>query len=191
MELKGVKDYYEEMYQLFPDVPKRDIQRILNFGFKSLYLHNSYGGDTLIQDSNFWCYIGKLRKDSIKHFIYYKNKLATKIRILYKRKKIPWDGYYYFALTENQYQNVLNQQKSKGRKKKHFNYGNQILYKILDECKLRYSNRKYIYRVPFISELGYSFYKENYNTGDAELIETRDVQKFKDILVTNYDYETL
>lgn len=191
MELKGVKDYYEEMYQLFPDVPKRDIQRILNFGFKSLYLHNSYGGDTLIQDSNFWCYIGKLRKDSIKHFIYYKNKLATKIRILYKRKKIPWDGYYYFALTENQYQNVLNQQKGKGRKRKHFNYGNQILYKILDECKLRYSNRKYIYRVPFISELGYSFYKENYNTGDAELIETRDVQKFKDILVTNYDYETL
>lgn len=191
MELKGVKDYYEEMYQLFPDVPKRDIQRILNFGFKSLYLHNSYGGDTLIQDSNFWCYIGKLRKDSIKHFIYYKNKLATKIRILYKRKKIPWDGYYYFALTESQYQNVLNQQKSKGRKRKHFNYGNQILYKILDECKLRYSNRKYIYRVPFISELGYSFYKENYNTGEAELIETRDVQKFKDILVTNYDYETL
>lgn len=191
MELKGVKDYYEEMYQLFPDVPKRDIQRILNFGFKSLYLHNSYGGDTLIQDSNFWCYIGKLRKDSIKHFIYYKNKLATKIRILYKRKKIPWDGYYYFALTENQYQNVLNQQKGKGRKRKHFNYGNQILYKILDECKLRYSNRKYIYRVPFISELGYSFYKENYNTGEAELIETRDVQKFKDILVTNYDYETL
>lgn len=191
MELKGVKDYYEEMYQLFPDVPKRDIQRILNFGFKSLYLHNSYGGDTLIQDSNFWCYIGKLRKDSIKHFIYYKNKLATKIRILYKRKKIPWDGYYYFALTENQYQNVLSQQKGKGRKRKHFNYGNQILYKILDECKLRYSNRKYIYRVPFISELGYSFYKENYNTGEAELIETRDVQKFKDILVTNYDYETL
>ena len=191
MELKGVKDYYEEMYQLFPDVPKRDIQRILNFGFKSLYLHNSYGGDTLIQDSNFWCYIGKLRKDSIKHFIYYKNKLATKIRILYKRKKIPWDGYYYFALTESQYQNVLNQQKSKGRKRKHFNYGNQILYKILAECKLRYSNRKYIYRVPFISELGYSFYKENYNTGEAELIETRDVQKFKDILVTNYDYETL
>lgn len=191
MELKGVKDYYEEMYQLFPDVPKRDIQRILNFGFKSLYLHNSYGGDTLIQDSNFWCYIGKLRKDSIKHFIYYKNKLATKIRILYKRKKIPWDGYYYFALTESQYQNVLNQQKGKGRKRKHFNYGNQILYKILDECKLRYSNRKYIYRVPFISELGYSFYKENYNTGEAELIETRDVQKFKDILVTNYDYETL
>ena len=191
MELKGIKDYYEEMYQLFPDVPKRDIQRILNFGFKSLYLHNSYGGDTLIQDSNFWCYIGKLRKDSIKHFIYYKNKLATKIRILYKRKKIPWDGYYYFALTENQYQNVLSQQKGKGRKRKHFNYGNQILYKILDECKLRYSNRKYIYRVPFISELGYSFYKENYNTGEAELIETRDVQKFKDILVTNYDYETL
>jgi hypothetical protein len=46
MEIKTVKDYYEDMYQLFPEVPKKDIQRILNFGFKTLYLHNSYGGDT-------------------------------------------------------------------------------------------------------------------------------------------------
>ena len=37
-------------------------------------------------------------KDSLQHFIYYKTKLKTKLRILYKRNKIQWDGYYYFSL---------------------------------------------------------------------------------------------
>jgi hypothetical protein len=99
-QIKTVNDYYEEMYKLFPQISKKDIQRILNYGFKSLYLHNSYGGDTLITDSNFWCYIGTLRNDSLKHFKYYINKLSVKLRILYKRKKIQWNGYYYFALTD-------------------------------------------------------------------------------------------
>jgi hypothetical protein len=75
----------------------------LNFGWKSLYLVNSYGGDVLIQDHNFWFYIGILRRDSLGHFEYYKLKLRNKIKIMYKRKKIPWDGYYYFGLSEERY----------------------------------------------------------------------------------------
>jgi hypothetical protein len=88
MEIKTIKDYYEELYKKFPEVDKKDIQRILNFGWKSLYLHNSYGGDVLIRDNNFWSYIGILTKDSLKHFIRYITKLCIKIRVLYKRKKI-------------------------------------------------------------------------------------------------------
>lgn len=75
------------------------MKRILNFSWKSLYLHNSYGGDTFITDKDIWCYIGYLKYDSIKHFLYYIKKLTVKLRVLYKRKKIPWDGYYYFALS--------------------------------------------------------------------------------------------
>ena len=191
MEIKTVKDYYEEMYQLFPDVPKKDIQRILNFGFKTLYLHNSYGGDPLVTDNDFWCYIGTLRNDSLKHFIYYINKLSLKLRVIYKRKKIIWDGYYYFALTDTQYEDYLKQQKRKGRKRKYFTYGNQVLYKILDECKIKEYNKKYIFRIPYVSELGFTFFKNNLTSDKAELIITRDVQKFKDILVTNQEYEFL
>ena len=29
MELKKVQDYYEQLYELYPDVPKRDIKRIM------------------------------------------------------------------------------------------------------------------------------------------------------------------
>ena len=52
MQVKTINDYFEEMYAKYPDVPKEDIRRIVTFGWKSLYLHNSYGGDTFIQDNN-------------------------------------------------------------------------------------------------------------------------------------------
>jgi hypothetical protein len=48
MEIKNIKDYYEQVAEQFPEVDIADIKRILNFGFRSLYLHNSYGGDVLV-----------------------------------------------------------------------------------------------------------------------------------------------
>ena len=186
---RTMKDYYEDMYQLFPDVPKEDIKRICNYGWKSLYLHNSYGGDTIITDKEFWSYIGFLKKDSIKWFLYYIKKLTIKLRVLYKRKHIPWDGYYYFALSETQYQKYLSQKKKRGCARKYFSFGNQFLYKILDECKIREYNRKYIFRIPYITDLGIRLYKRDLVSDKAELIIVRDTQKFKDILINNNDYE--
>ena len=92
-EIKRISDYYEALYELYPEVPKKDIERILNYGWKSLYLHTVYGGDTLILDKDIWCYIGRLTKDSVKHLHYYIKKLTVKLRVLYKRKKIPYTGY--------------------------------------------------------------------------------------------------
>nr|DAG88912.1 MAG TPA: hypothetical protein [Crassvirales sp.] len=40
-------------------------------------------------------------KDSLKWFDYYKRKMRTKLRVMYKRKQIKWDGYYYFALSKD------------------------------------------------------------------------------------------
>lgn len=192
MQVKKISDYYEQLYELYPGVPKKDIERILKYGWKSLYLHNAYGGDTLIRDNDIWCYIGMLRKDSLKHFSYYIKKLTIKLRVLYNRKKIEWGGYYYFALTDSQYENFLLQHNSRGRKRKTFDYGNQVLYKILDECRINEHYRKYIFKVPFISDMGFRIYKENFKSGEAELLETREPMKFKDILVNNNDkYEYL
>jgi hypothetical protein len=89
---------------MYPDVPMHDIKKILQFGWKSLYLHNSYGGDVIIRDENVFIYFGNLMKDSIKWFTYYKRKLATKIKVLFLRrnKNIPWDGYYYFAINKKE-----------------------------------------------------------------------------------------
>lgn len=189
MEVKTIKDYYDIIQNKFPQIPKQDIIRMLNFGWKSFYLHNSYGGDVVIQDYNFWSYTGFLRKNSIYHFKYYIQKLKVKIRVKSLRNKTQYNGYYYFALTDRQYNEYTNQKNSRGRKRKKFYYGNQILYRLLEECKLINYNRKYIFKVPIICDVGITIYKKDFITDNAELIEIREAQKFKDILVSNYNYK--
>ncbi len=187
---KYVSDYYEQIHQLFPKVLISDIKRILNFCWKSLYLHNSYGGDTFIKDKDIWCYIGFLKKDSLKYFKYYIKKLSLKIRVLYRRNKIPWDGYYYFALGQNQYDSCIGTKK-RGRPKKIFTFTNIMLYQILDECKITESGKQYIFKIPYINYIKYKFFVEKLTTDKAELIITRDPLKFKDILVNDNEYEFL
>ena len=185
-----ITDYYEQVYALFPDFSKQDIKRILIFGFKSLYLHNSYGGDILIKTGSIWYYIGNLKYNSLQHFHYYIRKLSCKLRVLYRRKKIPWDGYYYFALTEEQYQNYISQKRTKGRPRKYFNIKNVMMYQILDDCKVSESSKKYIFRNPSISPVRLKYFVRDF-VGNPELIEIRTPCKFKDILVNDNEYEFL
>ena len=189
--VKTIKDYYEQMYQKFPDVPKQDIKRIIQYGWKQIYLLNSYGGDTIVRDKNFWCYIGHLKKDSLEYFKYYIKKLALRIRVMYKRKKIPWDGYYYFALNNIQYQDYINSKKKRGRPKKHFIFTNIMLYQILDECKIAQHEKKYIFRIPYLTTIRYQFFIKELKTDKAELIIERNPLKFSDILVSNNEYDVL
>ena len=191
MQIKTIQDYYEDVKKLWPRLPEKDIRRILNFGFKSLYLHNSYGGDTFIKDRDFLCYIGFLRNNSVSHFHYYIKKLIIKLRVLYKRRKIEWDGYYYFALTNTQWDNYNKQKKGRGRPRKWFSYGQVMLYKIKDECSLRQFSSRYIFRVPYTSDIGMTSFHRDFKSDKAELITIREPLKFENILVTNYKYDIL
>lgn len=188
---KTIKDYYDVMFAKFPQIPQQDMKCILNFSWKSLYLHNSYGGDTFITDKDLWCYIGYLKYDSIKHFLYYIKKLTVKLRVLYKRKKIPWDGYYYFALSQNQYDKFIGPKQKRGRPRKKFTFENILLYQILDECKIQESSKQYIFRIPYIDTIKLKFFVPKLTTDKAELLITRDPLKFKDILICDNDYEFL
>lgn len=49
----------------------------------------------------------ELTKNPIKHFRYYRRKMQNKLRVMYTRKKIQWDGYYYVALTNEEYEELL------------------------------------------------------------------------------------
>ena len=186
-----ISDYYPQIYKQFPEVPQEDIKRILTFAWKSVYLHNSYGGDLLISGDSMWYYIGNLRKSSLQHFHYYIRKLTVKLRVLYKRKKIDWDGYYYFALSDSQYSNYISQKNKKGRPRKNFNFGSVYLYQILDECKINEHYKRYIFRVPFIARVKQKFFIKELISKDAELIITREPLKFKDILIHENKYEVL
>ena len=188
---KYLKDYYEIMLTKYPQISLSDMKRILNFAWKSLYLHNSYGGDTFITNKDVWCYIGYLKADPLEHFFYYIKKLTLKLRVLYKRKKLKWDGYYYFALSQQQYDQFIGPPKKKGRPKKKFTFKNIFLYQLLDECKIQESSKQYIYRIPYIDTVKFKFFIQDLTTDSAELIIVRDPLKFRDILINDNDYEFL
>lgn len=188
---KTIKDYYEYFYEEYPTIQKQDIKRILNFCWKSLYLHNSYGGDTVIKNSNFWSYIGILKHNPLDHFMYYRRKLTVKIRVMYRRKKKDWDGYYYFALTDYQYQKYLEQKNKRGRPRKKFKFGAVYLYQILEECKVNESSKRYIFRIPYITRMKVKFFIRELITDKAELYMQKEPYKFKDILVINSEYKNL
>lgn len=189
MELKKVQDYYEDLFKLYPNIPKKDIQRIMQFGLKSFLMHNNYGGDVLLQNPTMWLYCGKLMKDSVKYFEYYKRKMIIKVRINHKRLQIPWGGYYYFGLCQSKYDDYLKQKNKRGRPKKHFKYGNVVLYKYFDECNLRNSGAVAIFKISLHSDFGLSLYKPDFETSEAQLVLERDPLTFKDILASNYRYQ--
>lgn len=191
MQIKTIKDYYEQMYELYPDVPKEDVKRILKYGWKIFYLYNSYGGDFVINDRNFWSYVGYLKKSPIDFFQYYIKKLSVKLRVLYKKKKIEWDGYYYFALSDSAYENYLKQHNKRGPKRKNFKFEKILLYQLLDECKIRNSGCKYIFRIKLLQNYGLTHYINSIITNKAELIIVREPLKFKDILINDNKYDVL
>lgn len=191
MEIKGVDAYYEEMKKLYPTVPEKDLKLILNYGWRSIYRINVNGGDVDIITPKFKCYFGHLNADSLEHFKYYIKKLCIKFRILYNKRKVAYNGYYYFALSDKSYQNYEAQKRKRGRPRKHFNYGNVKLYKIFEECDLQNFCYRYIFRVRMPIEFGFKLYKPNFETDQAELIQVREPLKFKDILVQNRKYEMI
>lgn len=183
-----IKDYIPRVHELFPEISAADIKKILIFAWKSLYLHISYGGEVNIVGNHERFYFGKLRRQLLDIYKHYIQKLIVRIRVGYRRKGSPWDGYYYFALREDAYQHYLSQIKRMGRRKKIFNFGRVVLYQIRDECSLNESGKKYIFRVPFVAKLGLRITISDF-TGRGELIQVREPLKFKDVMIFCNDYE--
>lgn len=188
---KKVQDYVDEIQKKFPEVPKKDIEKILTYGFRLVYLHEAYGGDILIKGGsivpNFFFLIGRLTYSNIKHFKYYVKKMIIRIRVIFNKAKPIYNGYYYFALSEKEYQDkIMNKQSPLGKKKKKFEYGPTMLYKIEKECLVKEYNRPYIYRIPIITDLGFKVFKRSLITTEAEFLYKRETKGFKNVGINNY-----
>lgn len=191
MEIKNINHYVDRLHEKYPDVSKKDIRFILQYGWKSLYLHNLYGGDTLIksQDGLFF-YIGNLFHDSLTHFRYYIKKLSLKIRVLSKRKNLSHDGNYYFALHEDQYQYYLQQ--IEADKKKHTRHFTKVkLFRWYDDFYVSETSKKYVFKVKLKKETRPVLFFWDVTFNYPKLIEIREPLCFKDILVNNNKYESL
>lgn len=189
MQIKTIDDYYEDVYAKFPFIPHSDIQRILKYGFRYIYMIISRGNDLYINTHKLWLYIGRFMNTPLGQFRKYYRQLARRIRQINIWKGKKFDGYYYFALQKYEQENVEAQISKRGRKKKKFNYGTVILYRYLDECKVDQATATHIYRVPYPIDLGCKKFKKEFISTDAELIETRMPLNFKTLCVSENKYD--
>lgn len=174
------KDYVDKVHEKFPEFSKKDILRIMDYGWRSLYQLNVYGGDTLIKDDNinkFLFYIGNLTYDSLKHYSYYKFRMVKKLRILSK-KNYEFDGYYYLALTSRNVRELRDQFKVNKRK---YKFTRLFLYKLFEEPRYNIVECEYLIRVHVGIDIGFKFFKTKYETTDIEYVWGRFDDGFKPI----------
>lgn len=184
MNLTKIDDYVDDVWRQHPELSREEIKRILVYGWKMILQYVSFGNDIQVLTPKFFFFIGVIPVSALSAFKTYCRKLATKIQYMFKRTKAQWDGYYYFARTDNQYEDYLKQSK---RKYKIFQ--NVKLYKLLEECKIREHSKPYIFRLnEDKTNWTTKFYKE-IKSKNVELIIQRDPLKMKDILTSENKFK--
>lgn len=186
---KTMNDYWDQLHEEFPEIPMHDLKVICNTGWKTMFMCNYKGADTLIQANKFFFYCGNLMKDSLSYCKYYIRKLQTKIRMLYEKNQLEWDGYYYFALNQQQYNDYLAQIHKRGRPKKYFVFYNIKAYKWYDECRVAEHAKVAIFRMSAFEAPRTRRYFKELKTDKAEFLYEQKPLTMKQILPTNYKYK--
>lgn len=185
-------DYYIPIImEKFPGISKKDINYILSECFKLLYLHIVYGTDVVLKMStpNSFAYFGFLTTNSMVFYTYYSKKLYKKLLYTIKKRKIPHGEYFYFTLTDTQYEEYIKI-KSEHPRQKIFSFENIMMYAHKDLCYVKQRQYKYFFKVKYKYEFNTIFFT-NVKLKNIELYCIKPPCKFKDILVDNYEYENI
>lgn len=195
MKTNNIDVYVDKLSELHPDIPKPYIRQAISFGWRSLVKTVKMGIDVHLTDNGgLYFHVGTIHTNPS---LFVKNYIITlyrKIRVLNYRLKVPWDGYYYFSIHERRYEQNIKphlEKKGRGGRKKVFNYGQVTLYKYKDACIVAKCYNKYVYKIPYNIDLGYSVKVAELQTDKAILDVVRRNVGFKSILVSNYPYKAL
>ena len=173
MEIKRIEDYYDRIKEKFPELTEKQISKILTFGFRSFYTCNLYGGDVLSKSPYLTVYCGQTFIDPYKFTKYRTMKLRVKLRVKYKKKNPIWNGYYYFGLTDEDFEYYKSQMNSTGRRRHKFHFKKLKFYKVLEEV-LTSTVCNHVFRMPFPLDVGFAFWKEDVETHNFEYIYRRN-----------------
>lgn len=184
MKETTINDYVKAVHEKFPELTEYEVKRILTYGWKMIIQYVCSGNDIMINTTKEFVFFGYIHRDMLKTFQIYCTKLARRIRYMFKKTYSQWDGHYYFARTEKQYQDYLSQHRKKIK-----TFKDVFLYKLLEEVKIDNHNSQYIFR---LSEDKMSRMKKYYpelKTKEAELIIVRDPLKMGDILTSQNKFK--
>jgi hypothetical protein len=167
--VKTINDYVDAVNERFPTMNKKEIKRILSFGWKMYQYVNRRGCDFLIKDdmtNKFTMFTGYLTWDSLKHYQRSVIKWGMKERVLHQLRRTEWDGYYYMGLRESQHEETQAQLNNKRRKTIKFLHA--FCHKVKEEFPHNHAV-KHVYRFRYRLDVGYKFYVKNFEVRREDL----------------------
>lgn len=187
-----VKDYMDALREKYPLICKKDIQTIVNYGWRLIYLAVVSGCDFLdscyINDRT-WIYIGNLKKyDPLKHYLTYRYKLLRKMKFNYRRMKPEWDGYYYTILFKREKETLLHRM---GRPRKKLTLVTRKAFKYKEACRVHYNFPGYMIRFKHPIDRNFDFWIEKMDIYDFEIIQYNKHWLKKSELLTSKNYYEL
>lgn len=182
---KTLDDYLDVIQEKYPLIPKDSLRKIIKYGWSSLYNHLAYGGDVYLQDRKRSSYIGVVYTDKSKQCIHYIQNIIKKMRIFYTRRRVEFDGYYYFCVNEDIGKEI---QKAIEDKQQTFDLKLNI-YKLKDEANLHNLRETYVFRVKVDSYKGFMHSVDQLHLDDIELLTIREPLTASDIFVSKTKYE--
>lgn len=192
MKITTIADYVDKVHEKYPKVPLSDIKKILRYGWNQFLSYNRLGCDINICTDEFYLLSGRIPIKRLKQYKLYQHKLARKLRVMFMKKHMKWDGYYYFCINRREYEEeYLPQVKKPEGIHERITFHNVKLYKLQDECKAQHTYPKYMFRVPYIADFGYCLFLKEYTPAKCELLGFIPAWKFHDLLITRNQYEIL
>ena len=172
MELARCDKYYDKVLEQFPEVSRKQLDRLVKRGLSSLYLFNLYGGDVLLTNRDYTMYFGKLFNSNTIFGKYAKIKWKIKLRIKYRQHKTKYSGYYYFGLSDEYFEKYyLNR-----TNRKSINFPELFMCKILEECFLDHGYNHF-FRIKYPEDCGFVMFKKDYLAKNIEYIYKRNSDK--------------
>lgn len=165
MKVTTYQDHLTQLYEEFPDIDKRSIRSVVAHGLSMMSFFQLRGHDIYLNNNRekLYYYFGEVTNNEEKRKKISAKKHRYKIRLMAAITRKTYDGYFYFSLTEPQYQQHL----AEGKVDK------AVLYRLFAEAKLFYSAPHY-FRVKMENPRKWFIVKENYETSSAEYFHEWD-----------------
>lgn len=165
--IRRVSDYIDAVQEKFPEIERKDLERIINWGLRTYHVANRQGFNVRIgsHSGHKWSWSGR-RVDIDSDF--YQKKVREKERYKYKLDNKEWDGYYYFYRTPKQ----MSKDYLVDRIAKHGEifFPSIMLYKSVGECNKCHWGKRYFFRIKYPMDCGYKMFKKNYRTNKYEYL---------------------
>lgn len=178
MDIIYAEKYYKQIKERFPYLSEKQIDKIVKYGLRSFFAHNKLGADILLKSNYYTAYVGRLYNKMDLFARYWAFKMRIKLRIKYRRSKVPFNGKYYIPLTQEEYNKYFPRN---GRKK--FVFNNVTIYKLYEECALYKPD--YILEIDYPEDLGFVKKLKTHTTRNVRLY----AKKNKDGQVTPVNKE--